>query len=122
MRRSKVVQVDGRGEVVVKEVSPWAIYQAWQADDRIGELERLADECLDPGIAEIRTWYASEIEQVVDAWLEVNEAFFGIARKFRADGIVQGIMASLTECLPAVFADSFRSAMPMPGITDGNCS
>ncbi|HEB51572.1 MAG TPA: hypothetical protein ENI89_13275 [Desulfobulbus sp.] len=122
MRRLKVVNIEGRGEVTVKEISPYALYQAWQSDDRVEELERLANECLDPGLDEIKTWYASEIEQVVDGLLEVNSGFFGIARKLRADGVVEGVAKSLSECLPSVFADSFRLGMSMRGITDGNSS
>lgn len=122
MRKSKIITIDGRGEVTVKEVSPWAVYQAWGSDDRLQALETLAADALDPGPEVIRGWYASEIEAVIAAFLEVNQAFFGIARQLKLDGLLDEVIKSLSTGLPAAFAGSFHEAMQTPGITVGRSS
>lgn len=122
MRKSKIITIDGRGEVTVKEVSPWAVYQAWGSDDRLQALEALAADALDPGPEVIRGWYASEIEAVIAAFLEVNQAFFGIARQLKLDGLLDEVIKSLSTGLPAAFAGSFQEAMRTPGITAGHSS
>jgi len=122
MRKVKVINIEGRGEATVKEVSPWSVYQAWSSEDRSGELEKLLDDSLQPSFEQVKTWYASEIEQVVDAWLEVNAAFFGIAAKLKVDGVIKEMMAAVTNNLPSVFVDSLKQAMPELGTTDGQPS
>jgi hypothetical protein len=119
MRKTKLFTIEGRGEVIVREVSPMAVYRAWSADERLTEIEALLDECVTPGGSELREWYASEIEQVMAAFLEVNGSFFGIARQLKIDGLAQQIMAVVAKSLPAAFADSLATAMPTPGTTAG---
>ena len=120
MRKIKVVQVEGRGEVTVKEVSPWGLYQAWNAGaDKAGELLALLNDAVHPGFDEVRTWYPSELEQVVAGFLEVNEAFFGIAARLQLDGALREMLAALTNSLPAAFAASLKQAMATPGTTAG---
>jgi len=119
MRKTKLITIEGRGEVIVREVSPMAVYRAWSADERLTEIEALLDECATPGGSELREWYASEIEQVMTAFLEVNGSFFGIARQLKIDGLAQQFMAVVAKSLPAVFADSLDTAMPTPGTTAG---
>jgi len=122
MRRSKIIEVEGRGEVTVKEVSPLVVYEAWQAEDRVTAMKRLADECIQPGFDDIRGWYASEIQQVVDAFFEANSAFFALARTLKVDGLLEKMVETVADSLPVAFADSFRAVMSMPGITDGSSS
>ena len=119
MRKVKIIMVEGRGEVTVKEVSPWDVVQAWDDVERLGGIMRLLDGSLQPSLDEVKTWYASEIEQVVDAWLEVNASFFGIAAKLRLDGVVRETLAAMASSLPVAFASSLRQAMPELGSTDG---
>jgi hypothetical protein len=119
-RRVKVVQVEDRGEVTVKEVSPYGVWQAYQAkDDRIGQLVALLDDAVTPGFATIKTWYPSEQEQVIDAFLAVNSSFFEIARKLKVEGPITEIVKKLGSGLPELFADLFRKAMSEHGITAG---
>lgn len=118
-RKSKIITISGRGEVTVKEVSPWAVYQAWGEKDRMTAVMLLADDALTPSVDEVRSWYSSEIEQVVAAFMEVNSSFFGIARQLKMDGLLAELIKTLSGSLPAVFADSFRLAMQAHGTTAG---
>lgn len=122
MRQSKIISIEGRGEVTVKEVSPLAVYEAWGAEDRLSELKLLFDDALEPGFDVIKTWYASEQEQVVNALLEVNRSFFGLARALRVDGLLTEAMTRIKDSLPAAFAASFKRAIGTPGTTDGDFS
>jgi len=123
MRKTKLITVEGQGEVIIREVSPMAVYRAWAAGkDRIGELRGLVDECVTPGFSKISEWYPSEIEQVVTAFIEVNNSFFVIARHLKIDGLVTEMASAMAKNLPAVFADSFALAMQEHGTTDGKHS
>ena len=119
MRKSKVVNIEGRGEVTVKEVSPWSVYQAWSAEDRLGSLEARASDAVSPGLDVIRSWYASELHLVLTAFLEVNSSFFEIARQLQLGGLLDEVIKSLSTTLPSAFASSFSQAMQTPGTTDG---
>jgi hypothetical protein len=122
MRKSKIITIEGRGEITIKEVSPWAIYQAWQAKDRMEDISTLLSDALQPSWELVRGWYPSEIEQVTSAFLEVNASFFAIARQLKLDGLLDEVMKTFAASLPAAFADSFSRAMPTPGITAGQPS
>ena len=37
MRQSKIITIEGRGEVTVKEVSPLAVYEAWGAENMLSK-------------------------------------------------------------------------------------
>ena len=119
MRKVKVINVEERGEVTLKEVTPFSVYQAWNEDDRLKAFEALLEGAVSPPVSEIKTWYSSEIETVLSAFLEVNNSFFGIARQLRMDGLLTEFIKTLTGSLPGAFADSFKQAMSTPGITDG---
>ncbi len=121
-RKYKMITVDGRGEVTVKEVSPWAVYQAWQADERTEDLAALVADALQPSWQEIRGWYPSEIEQVTTAFLEVNASFFDLARRLKLDGLLDEVLKTAAASLPVEFAALFRQAMAAPGITAGPSS
>lgn len=122
MRQSKIITIEGRGEVTVKEVTPLAVYEAWAADNRLEELEKLLDDALEPGFGAIRGWYASEQEQVLTAFLEVNASFFGIARALKLDGPLVDLLRKIGSSLPDVFAASFRQAIGTYGPTAGDFS
>lgn len=119
MRKVKIITIEGRGEVTVKEVSPLAVYQAWNADNKLEGIKELLADAVQPAFDEIKGWYPSEIDQVLAAWLEVNEAFFGIAAKLQLNGALRETVAALTSSLSAAFAASLKQAMEMPGTTDG---
>lgn len=122
MRQSKIISIEGRGEITVKEVSPLAVYEAWGAENRLEEVKRLLEDALDPGFETIKTWYASEQEQVLTAFLEVNAAFFGIARALKVDGLLHEILTQIGSNLPAAFAASFKRAIGTLGTTVGDFS
>lgn len=119
MRKVKIITVEGRGEVIVKEVSPLAVYQAWDTDDKIKALEALVADAVTPPLTDLKGWYASELEEVLRAFLEVNNSFFGMARTLRLDGLLDELIRAVSASLPSAFADSFRQAMATPGITAG---
>ena len=122
MRQSKVITIEGRGEVTVKEISPLAVYESLNAENRLEEMVKLLDEAVEPGFETIKGWYASEQEQVLKGVLDVNAAFFGIARTLKLDGMLGEILKQIGENLPAVFAASYRQAIGTSGITDGDFS
>lgn len=119
MRKLKIITIEGRGEVIVKEVSPLAVYRAWDEKARLKALEELVSDAVTPPVSEIKGWYASEIEDVIKAFLEVNNSFFGIARTLKMDGLLDELIRSVSGTLPSAFADSFRQAMSTPGTMDG---
>ena len=122
MRKIKALNIDGRGEVIVKEVTPWALYTAWKAEGRLKELRALLDEACEPGFDELKNWYPSEQQEVLTGLLEVNSAFLAMARTLKVDGLLRGIVNQIAETLPAVFADLFRQGMGALGTTDGASS
>lgn len=122
MRRSKIITIDGRGEVVVKELSAWGVYTAWVADDRLAELRALIDDAVQPGFDVIKNWYPSEQEEVLNAAFEVNRAFFGMARTLRVDGLLEGIVTQLVDNLPPAFVALFRQGISAQVNTDGSFS
>jgi hypothetical protein len=136
MRKVKVLplEVAGKKEVTIKEVSPYGVYKAMLAEDKMGELTALALDCIDLSPEQLQGLYASEIEQLVDGAMEVNSSFLGIADKL-------GLKRTLTELagkalnslpqlgeevlknLPPAFATLFSEAMAkVPGIMDGDSS
>lgn len=128
MRKAKIVNIDGVGEVTVKEVSPFAAYHAMLAKNKIEELGKLASECVSmPAGKELKKLYASEIEQVVDAFVEVNSSFLAVAGKLKLKDTIAAIVAEvaneLQKILPQVYVDSYRKVMEkLPGIMAGAAS
>lgn len=136
MRKSKVIplEVAGKKEVTVKEVSPYAMYKALLAEDKIGEIFALAENCIDLSREELQGLYPSEIEQLTDAFMEVNSSFLAVADKL---GLKDTLMLTankalstlpaiadgvLTNC-PPLFASLFKEAMEkLPGTTAGAVS
>jgi hypothetical protein len=86
------------------------------------QLQSLIDEAISPGFSELRTWYPSEQEQVIDAFLAVNDSFFAIARKLKVDGLLMELAKNLRSSLPPLFADCFKQATETLGTTDGRSS
>lgn len=124
MRKSKVISIEGVGEVMVKEVSPFAVYSALSAKNKAEELEKLAAECIGmPEGKELKKLYSSEIEQVVDAVVEVNSSFLSVPAKLGLKSALAGMVSEISKTLPPLFADSYRTVMAkMPGITAGAAS
>ena len=119
MRLSRVVHIDGRGEVTVKEISPAGVYRAYKMENKVESFLELIDDAVSPSAREIMEWYPSEIDQVLQALFEVNQSFFDLARRMKLDGLMTTMMQSLQETLPPVFAGSFRQAMQASGVTAG---
>lgn len=120
MRKSKIITIDGVGEVTIKETSPYAVYHALSAKNKVEEFELLAAECITlPKGKELKKLYGSEIEQVVDAFVQVNDSFLTVPAKLGLKPMLQGMVGEISKTLPGLFADAFRQAIPMPGITAG---
>ncbi|BDD85926.1 hypothetical protein [Desulfofustis limnaeus] len=124
MRKSLIITVKEVGEVTVKEVSPFALYRALNATDKAGEMISLISDCVSlPDGKQLQDLWPSEIEQIVDAFVEVNSAFLGIADKLGLRGMLVGLSAIVTQNLPKLFAESYRQVMEsMPGTTAGAAS
>lgn len=129
MRKAKIINIDGLGEVTVKEVSPFAVYKAITAKNKLQEMQTLIGECvvLPQGKGNVTELYASEIEQIVDAFLEVNGSFLAIVGKLRLETYLvatgKAIADEMSKILPAAYAASYRLVMAkLPGITAGAAS
>ena len=59
MRKVKIIQVEGRGEVTIKEISPFGLFQAYQSADKKVQLSAMVDDAVSPGFEELKTWYPS---------------------------------------------------------------
>ena len=122
-RRVKVITIEGLGEVTVKEVSPKGVYKAMDAENKIAELMALGEDCLSLTREQLTGLYGSEIEQIIDAVMEVNGSFLSIAGKLGVRNVLEEMLSEIGKTLPAVFADSFRQVMAkLPGITAGAAS
>ena len=122
MRRIKTIQIQDRGEVTVREVSPAGVYRALSGEDRFAQFRALIDDSVTPGWDDLQNWWMSEIEQVLAAWLEVNEAFFGVARALKVDDLALALVKTFKERLPELYARSLNGATPTLGTTAGASS
>ncbi len=124
MRKAKIIPVEGVGEVTVKEVSPFALYMALNSADKVGEMISLLTDCIAlPGGKQLQGLWPSEILQIVTAFVGVNDSFLGIADKLGLKGALTGLLATVTQNLPKLFAESYRQVMePEPGTTAGVAS
>ena len=112
MRKAKIITIEGIGEVTVKEISPLAAYKAMDAADKIGEVMTIARDCIVmPAGKQLQELYPSEIEQIVDIFLEVNSSFFAIAEKLGIKGVLESIKAEAGTILQQLFADSYKEVM-----------
>ncbi len=133
MRISKVfqLQVAGKNEVTIKEVSPYGVYQALQAEDKISAITALVEDSIDLTRDELKGLYGSEIEQLVDGFMEVNKSFLVVIDKLglkqtmvelsnKALNSVPLLAAEMLNNLQPVFSTLFKEAMAqVPGIMDG---
>lgn len=122
MRQVKIVNVEGRGEVTVKEISVMAVIAAWQAGDRLAELRAVLSDALEPDLEVVSTWYPSEIDQVLEALMEVNRAFFRSAARLGLDAPLREIWNSAVNELSGLFSALFRQAISASGNTAGRPS
>ncbi len=119
MRKLKTVEIEGRGEVTLREVSPKGVYQAWGSEDQADRIKALIEDSVSIPWEELSEWYPSEIEALLDVFLEVNSSFLGIARKLGVSETVKEILKKLREKLPELFASSLQEDIEMRGNTDG---
>ncbi|MGV0961859.1 MAG: hypothetical protein ACOYB1_18695 [Limnohabitans sp.] len=126
MRKAKIVNIEGLGEVTVKEISPFAVYQALNSKNTMDELRAIALDCISLSPEKMEKLYPSEIEALVDAFMEVNSSFLAISGKLglkqAMDSIKDAMVSEISTALPKVFADSYKQVMATPGITVGAAS
>lgn len=124
MRKVKVITVEGRGEVTVKEVAPIGV---WSSENSQGSwldrLKALVDDAVSPPIAEIVTWYPSEQEEVLDAFLDINRSFFSMARKLKVEGLLNRAVEEMANNFQLLFVDLSKAGMvQLLGTMDGPSS
>ncbi|MBU1565582.1 MAG: hypothetical protein KJ630_08130 [Proteobacteria bacterium] len=120
MRKAKIINIEGLGEVTVKEVSPLAIYRAMSAGNKIEELLSLAGDCITLSPEQLQNLYPSEIEQLVDAFMEVNSSFLAIAGKLALKETIVAMAQEVSQLLPPMFAGSYKMVMArLPGSMAG---
>lgn len=125
MRKSKIVTLEGRGEVTVKEVTPRSVLDALQPGDLSAQIRVLFADAVDYQ-GDLLELYPSELELIVASLLEVNAGFFGIAERLRLTGVIGDVagmfQAQLRRILPEAFAASYRQAIKASGDTAGTSS
>lgn len=123
MRKSKIIPIEELGEVVIKEVSPFAVYSALSAENKTEEIIALIENCISLPREKMEKLYASEIEQIMDGFFEVNSSFLAIAEKLGIKTTLHKIASEASQSLPALFADSFKMVMDKEfGTMDGAIS
>lgn len=122
MRQSQIVNIEGLGEVTVKEVSPHAIYKAWGATNRVEQLVTLISGCVDVPKGRLEDLYASELEEILASFMEVNKAFFGIAGQLGLAEPLRAMLGEFSKILPELFASSLKEGITMHGTTAGIAS
>ncbi len=110
-RKVKSIPIEGRGEVTVKEVTPWAVYTAFNSEDKKAEIVTLLADAIDRPWDEIKTWYPSEQEVLLDGFMEVNKSFLSMASKLKVEKLLGTIVTQTLNDLPDVFASLFKQAM-----------
>ncbi len=126
-RLSKIVKIEGLGEITVKEVSPFAAYSALNAKNKIEHLLSMAENCVSLERKQLKELYPSEIEQLLAAFFEVNKSFLAIAERFGIkEHIVKTVAAmssEMSKSFQPLFAASFKTVMDQElGTTDGASS
>lgn len=125
MRKSKIVPLEGRGEITVKEVTPRSVLDALQPGDLSAQIRALFADAVDYQ-GDLLELYPSELELIVASLLEVNAGFFGIAERLRLTGVIGDVagmfQAQLRRILPEAFAASYRQAIKTPVNTAGTSS
>ena len=125
MRKSKIVTLEGRGEITVKEVTPRSVLNALQPGDLSAQIRALFADAVDYQ-GDLLELYPSELELIVAALFEVNAGFFGIAERLRLTGVIGDVagifQAQLRRILPEAFAASYRQAIKTSGDTAGTSS
>lgn len=120
MQVKKVVDVPGRGEVVVREVTMRTLALLDDGKLTLDALRTLVDDAITPGWAELAQWYPSEIEVVVKAFCEVNSGFLGIARALKAEELLANLVEQqMKVALYRLSLGSLSAATSTPGIMDG---
>jgi len=79
-------------------------------------------DCISLPLEKVEQLYPSELEQLVNTFMEVNSSFLAIAAKVGLKQTITGMVEQLSKTLPQVFADSYKLAMLVPGITGGTSS
>ncbi len=126
-RRSKIIEIEGLGEVTIKEVSPFAAYSALTAENKLEKVMALVENCISLDRQKIQKLYPSEIDQITKAFIEVNKSFLAIADRFGIKNTITKTVATISKEMSKnfqpLFAASFKTAMEEElGTMDGATS
>jgi hypothetical protein len=130
MRKSKNGTIEGGKSYEVKELT---VEQILRTIDEFGsagtDLEALksqADKFLpwvvNLKIDELKEMAPSEIRQVYDDFMEVNDSFFALARGLGLDKVGSSLKEALAKDFIALFASSLNPATGQPGDMGGASS
>lgn len=124
MRKVKIITVEGRGEVTVKEVTPFAVLASENNEGSwLDKLKALANDAVSPPVSEILTWYPSEQEEVLDAFMEINRSFFSMARKLKVEGLLNRAIEEMANNFQLLFVELSKAGMDqLLGTTAGPSS
>lgn len=116
----KAVKIeDGAREVVVKEVSPRMVLDAFAADaGPAAGLSSLAVECCGLEQADLLGLYGSDLERLWEAFKEVNSFFFGLAPALGLDGLVAELGKNFARICGEESASLLKRATSAPQTTD----
>ena len=82
------------------------------ANNRMAGIQALARECVVlPAGKSFSDLYPSEIEAIVDIFMEVNSSFLAVVGKLQLKPLVVSMVEQALKILPPLFADSFKTVM-----------
>jgi hypothetical protein len=119
MRKRKTVKIDDR-EFTVKELTPQDLIELVEDDAGLDleffrkNLSRVTDATLD----DLRKMAFSEINELLDAFKEVNAVFFAWAERAGVASLFGELKASIAGDLNRLFAGLSRRGMQGPQDTD----
>lgn len=122
MRKTKLFKLDDR-EIIVKELRVRDIMELFgggeETPDMLSKLRAALPRCVDGvTLEDLQQMAPSEIKTIYEAFREINDVFFGLARQAGLSDVIEAVKQSMREEFSAVLADSLKRAMPPPSITD----
>jgi hypothetical protein len=118
MRKQTVIKIDAK-EITIREITVKEIRAFWQEfeshnsvnlEDVYGILKRFIPTCMfGIGADDIEDMAPSEIKMLYDAFTEVNDVFFNVARQIQGENpILVGLRQALIPLLMMRFAGLFQ--------------
>ena len=124
MRKRKIVKINDK-EFTVKELAVKDIREIWEEVGGEGDLagikklvEQHMPKVTDATLEDFKNMTPSEIMELVDAFKEVNSAFFEMARSLGLGRMIEEIKPAIIRDFTGLYARSSKQDTPESGDTD----